>query len=50
MSNEPVREYPAAICPKCGSNAAVRIPASRVGALYDFITCYACGGVSIVKP
>jgi len=50
MSCETVREYPPAICPKCGSGAAVLIPASRVGALYDFITCYACGKVSIVEP
>lgn len=44
-----VDEYPPETCPNCGSGAAVRIPASRVSGLYDFILCYACGVTSIVE-
>ncbi len=50
MSEQFIDEYPDADCPVCGGSAAVRIPASRVGALYDFILCYTCGKVSIVSP
>lgn len=45
-----VDEYPDADCPLCECGAAIRIPASSVGALYDFILCYGCGRVSIVEP
>jgi hypothetical protein len=45
----PVNEYPPAICPKCGSQAAVRVPASKVGKSHDFILCYGCGEVSVVE-
>ena len=43
-------EYPDATCQACGSEAAIRIPASQAGYLYDFILCYKCGNVSVVEP
>lgn len=50
MSDEDqiVMVYPDATCPKCGSEAAYRIPATRAGKTHDFIVCHACGEVSLV--
>lgn len=39
-----------AICPKCGSTAAVTLPYASMGYLTgDMILCYACGQVNFMR-
>lgn len=45
---QPVMECPGAVCPRCGSSGAVRILASRVGWMFDWVLCYGCGEVTVI--